>query len=338
MGDDRGSFDPDRSTGATADGQVDGTDEAIAREAARARARRAAGGGAEETVPPLTRQEENDARMRRARRAAWSYSPGPRTSHHSGGGFVGGLVLHLAIALGFHLLWPVLVRWMSFRRAAGIVAGAGLGMLCGALLLPRLAFPESRATGGDMVGALLKGEVVAITLALLVIGFGGMFIALFASQARAKQAEATQAEATQTEATQAEERRERDAEAGDAAPQEAEPTRAPAKETASRRAGGPRRARSRQPLLDRALQIADPVAVALTWFFLATLLTGQFFFDPGITVRSYVAGENPPSYFSQPMVGSLIFGVVLAIPVTLVLGASASKVSSPAPGGRPAGG
>lgn len=324
MGDDKGSLDPDRSTGDTADGHADDTDEAIAREAERARARRAAGGGAEEGNPPLTRSEERDARTRRAGLGAWSYTPSYKTSHHMPGGFLGSLVLDL----GFHLLWPVLVRWMSFRRAAGIVAGAGVGMLCGALVLPRLAFPESRTTDGDLVGALLKGEVVAITLAVLVLGFGGMFIGLFASQARAQRAEATLAA----------ERREQDTESRTELPQEDRPTMAPAKVTAPRRASGPRRVRSRQHLLGRALLIADPVAVAITWFFLATLLTGQFFYSPGITVRSYVAGETPSSYFSEPLVGFLAIGVVLVIPLALALGAMASNVSSPTPGGRAAGG
>ncbi|MGO1228691.1 hypothetical protein ACT3SQ_16895 [Brachybacterium sp. AOP42-C2-15] len=312
-------------------GEPDDTDDAIAREAARARARRAAGGGLGEMIPPLTQQEERDARMRRPRRTAWSHTPSPRTSHHTPGGFLGGLVLELVITLGIHLLWPVLVRWMSLRRAAGIVAGTGLGMLCGALVLPRLSFPDSRGTSGDMVGVLLKGEVVAITLAVLVLGFGGMFIALFAGQARAAQVPEERGAGFEAEASL-------DAGASHGAVRPREARRREARPREARRIEARQgRARSPQHLLAGALLIADPVAVAVTWIFLATLFTGQFFYEPGITVRAYVAGETPPSYFSQPMIGSLVFGVVLAVPLTLAIGAMASNVSFPPPGGRAAG-
>lgn len=172
-----------------------------------------------------------------------------------------------------------------------------------------------------MVGVLLKGEVVAITLAALVLGFGGMFIALFAGQARAAQVPEERGAGFEAEASL-------DAGASHGAVRPREARRIEARQG---------RARSPQHLLAGALLIADPVAVAVTWIFLATLFTGQFFYEPGITVRAYVAGETPPSYFSQPMIGSLVFGVVLAVPLTLAIGAMASNVSFPPPGGRAAG-
>lgn len=289
-------------------------DSALAREVARARAQRGArSAGAKGAEGTEGAEEEHEDRWRRARGAALSFSPSPRTRHDGPGGFLFGLVLELLLAAGFHAFWPLLVRWMSYPRAAGIVGGAGLGMLCGALILPRLAFPEDRPTGGDMVGPLLTGEVVAITLAVLVLGFGGMMIALLSSQSRAEQKQPG-AEDEQPRAGE-------------------EQSRAEAKRP---------RAEGKDPVgpgtAERALRLADPLAVAATWFFIATLLTGQFFHSPGVTAAEHLAGKSPPSYFAQPVVPSLFLWTFLAFLLALALGAMASKVSSRTDGRWPAGG
>lgn len=197
-------------------------DSAVVREAARARSRRIAGGGSGEEAPPLTADEKREQRLRRARSGAWSYWPSPRTSHSSPLGWVGGLLLEIGIGLAIRALWPVLVAWMSFRRAAGIVGGVGCGMLVGGLLLPRLAFPEDRPSDVEMIGLLTKGEVVVITLAVLVLGFGGSMIALLSSQQRSA-----------------------------SEPPTAQPP------SSSRRPGA-----ARDALLRRILHLADPLAVA----------------------------------------------------------------------------
>ncbi|GAA1315597.1 hypothetical protein [Brachybacterium tyrofermentans] len=258
---------------------------------------------------------EDSARARAAKEAAWSSLTRPRlsrsisgsrssgfgASRSSGvGGVVGDLLLEIALAVGVHALWPLLARWMSFRRAAALIAGIGVGMLWGALVIPRWAFPAMRDTDGSMVGPLLTGEVASITLALLLLVFGGGMIALLAGQRRQLAASAG-------------------ADRGDS------PADEPVQNPPIRRESV--RGSARASLM-RGVRWLELVAIAASWMFAVSLLTCSFFYADPVTVAEHVAGEEPGSVWSHPVAVQLVLGTLIALTVAVVAGRTASNVSS----------
>lgn len=202
-------------------------------------------------------------------------------------GIVTDLLLTLVITLGGRLAWTVLREWMSLRRAGALIAGAATGILAGAFLVPRLGFPEDRVVEAEMVGAMLRTELVALLLALLLAGVGGGMVALFAAQRR-EQGGGT--------------RRSADG-AGEARPA------------------------ARRRRLGRAIGLLELLAVGSAWACLGALLTAQFFVDDGLTARAVLAGERPLSIWGTPVAVPLLLGTVLGVVAALLTSWSASNLS-----------
>ena len=244
--------------------------------------------------------------------STWERSAGLRDTARSlrytpetpAGGGVGGAVLGAVLTalweLGLQLVWRVLAEWMSLRRAGAVIAGASAGIALGALVVPRVLFPEDRVTQGPMVGALLKGEVAALLFAVLIAGFGGGMIALLAHQRRLREEEA---------------RRDED---GARSEDTEEPPPGPPGAGARRRAAA-------------ALGVLELIAVGGAWFLVSALLTATFFYADGVTAAEHLAGERPGSLWGTGHVVPFLLGALVCVVVALLAADSASKLSSPHP-------